>query len=112
MSYPVKYIQDKGHFTEHETMRQSLHDIDKGQLFDALVVLSPLAKWKAENDVTTNFNGTLSLAEDPWIAFPPGKNWETANPELCGYGATELLACYRLANIFKMIWFQNGKVPK
>ena len=74
--------------------------------------LSPFARWKKDNGVGTFYADHLSAEEMPWCAFPPGKQWDSANPELCGYGETELEACYDLAKIHGLVWFQTGKIAQ
>jgi hypothetical protein len=74
-------------------------------LFPIPETLSPRLAWMRENRVRTHFNQSFADAKDPellpWCAWLPSNDDNTIpkDPDLCGYGATEIDALLDLVAV-------------
>jgi len=83
------------------------------ELFTLEPTLSPFETWKRDNKIKTHFWSEADKAEEwPWLASAPGCEFGEIGPDECGGGQTEIEACYDCARKYKLIWFQNGKIPQ
>jgi hypothetical protein len=77
-------------------------------LFPIPETLSPRLAWMRENRVRTHFNQSFADAKDkeaqPWCAWLPSNDDNTIpkDPDLCGYGATEIDALLDLVAVTRV----------
>ena len=84
----------------------------KETLFEIEPTLSPFNQWKKDNNVVTHYSDDFPGESEyyKWCACIGG-DWANQVPEECGWGQTEMEACYDLTRWLHhdLPWFQKIK---